>query len=202
MPPTSSDEVARPRHWSCRESSGNHVSSHVCTMDMMGRLPGSKLKHSKQHSRQHVSKVESPGHTSGNDVMCFPGASSDLKGSLPVTRKYASIPKEKTSAAGEGRGGKPRSVNSSGAIQAFVPPKGFAFFVISRASPKSSSLALGYKRISSTRILDGFKSPCTMGGVHACKCAMADAMSKHSFVGTTSSSWVKLTRTYLRNGVP
>mmetsp|Transcript_55093 Transcript_55093/g.158435 ORF Transcript_55093/g.158435 Transcript_55093/m.158435 type:complete len:295 (+) Transcript_55093:324-1208(+) len=105
-----------------------------------------------------------------NFLSPFPGvcaavaSSGACPGSSRATTKRASSPKEKTSADVEGLGLLDTLDISSGAVQCLLPPSGRAFTVSIRDKPKSSTFALGLLAVPSTRILEGFTSPCTMGG--------------------------------------
>mmetsp|Transcript_154988 Transcript_154988/g.496762 ORF Transcript_154988/g.496762 Transcript_154988/m.496762 type:complete len:377 (+) Transcript_154988:1386-2516(+) len=125
------------------------------------------------HSSWSGTISASRGHCSGVIVRCLTSCKTSsavlsVRGLRPTTTMKAKRPKEKTSALGAG-GPPDRPRITSGAIHATVPPKGFAFLVRSRESPKSSNLARGPDSHSSTKMLEPLRSPCTMTGFCACK---------------------------------
>mmetsp|Transcript_162432 Transcript_162432/g.520583 ORF Transcript_162432/g.520583 Transcript_162432/m.520583 type:complete len:308 (+) Transcript_162432:391-1314(+) len=150
--------TSQPTLRRARRSWGRTLIKALCTERMSSRPLGSETMQASYTFKQSLRNFLSP----------FPGAavvsSGVCPGSSRATTKRASSPKEKTSADVEGLGLLDMLDISSGAVQCLLPPSGRAFTVSIRDRPKSSTFALGLLAVPSTRILEGFTSPCTMGG--------------------------------------
>mmetsp|Transcript_114512 Transcript_114512/g.330825 ORF Transcript_114512/g.330825 Transcript_114512/m.330825 type:complete len:203 (-) Transcript_114512:19-627(-) len=143
-------------------------------------------------SNAEASSAQAGGRTSPFAMYALVSSyDSPSYGFIPMTTKKTIRPQENTSDATFGRRGVP--LVNSGAAHSKEPPKGRTRPLSTRDKPKSTNFACARVRPAtpggSTKMLVGFKSPCTITG--RCRCKYCNALLTPNKTVNRSTSEMK-----------